>query len=61
MIPNKIEVSKKIRDLIQECRKETGLSSYDYSEQIGKSKYWLANIESKKVKYIAKKRFDIYN
>ena len=54
MIPEKIELTKVIKSIIANSRKDTGLSSYDFSEKIGKSKYWISNIENGKAKFIAK-------
>lgn len=54
MIPDKVELTRGIKSIIVGSRKDTGLSSYDFSEKIGKSKYWFANLENGKSKYVTK-------
>lgn len=54
MLPNKIELTDKIVQMLSNKRKETGVSAYDLSESLQKSKYWLSNIEAGKTKFISK-------
>ena len=54
MIPDKIELNKTIVNKIVEIRGKLGLSSYQLSEKMGKSKFWLNNVENNKTKNISK-------
>lgn len=54
MIKEKLDITLIIKNFISDLRKESGLSAQDFGEQIGKSKYWLANIENDKTKTITK-------
>ena len=62
MAVEKIDITDKLKKNIIELRKNKSLSSYELSEAIGHSKYWLQNIESGKTKKIKKTDLiSIYN
>lgn len=58
MFPNKIKVTDDLIDLIIETRKAHDLTAYQLSEQIGKNKSWLPNIENRRTKNVSKE--DLY-
>lgn len=58
MFPNKIKITDDLIDLIIETRKAHDLTAYQLSEQIGKNKSWLPNIENKRTKNVS--REDLY-
>lgn len=57
MFPNKIRLTPDYINLIIKERKEHDLTAYQLSEQLGKNKSWLPNIENKRTKNISKEDF----
>lgn len=53
MFPNKIKITDELLHLIIDTRKKYNLTAYQLSEQIGKKKSWLPNIENKRTKNIS--------
>lgn len=58
MFPEKIKITDELIRLIIETRKAHDLTAYQLSEQIGKNKSWLPNIENRRTKNIS--RDDLY-
>lgn len=54
MFPDKIKITDELIKLIIDTRKEHNLTAYQLSEQIGKNKSWLPNIENKRTKNISR-------
>ena len=53
MFPEKIKITDDLIQLIVDTRKENNLTAYQLSEQIGKNKSWLPNIENHRTKNIS--------
>lgn len=54
MFLDKIRITDDLIKLITDTRKEYNLTAYQLSEQIGKNKSWLPNIENKRTKNITR-------